>query len=322
MIVRQGSNFRFAAPLAGRRVALVSHVGGRPRFKVIGLGDVLTDAQNLLVQAGYAGAQCRTERVALPMADPSTGKTFYEQNICSAPGFGDGFMAEAVLNSTLAHPGTGVDLNAQRVYALAHGGGDDASYFQNLGAGSQVVRTTDAPGALLAGPYSALANTPPATTYTTPATYPVTASLRNLSGAGGFRVGDRWELTITGRPNSLVTVVASHNGETSNANFGSTDASGRRVLTGQFDAGTVGSWQQVWSVAGQNATVTFSVVPVGAPSSGSGTNTSSGSNTGSNNQTSLPSVLDGSFQVAGMNIPYWAAGAAAVGAFLFMGGKR
>jgi hypothetical protein len=49
---------------------------------------------------------------------------------------------------------------------------------------------------------------------------------------------------------------------------------------------------------------------------GSGTSTSGGSST-----TDLSSLLSGSFTVAGVSIPYWAAGAVALGLFFLMGRK-
>lgn len=88
-----------------------------------GLGNTaqLQQAQSLLQQSGYTGVECREEQVYFPGTDPNTGKNYYTQQICTAPGFTGGFTVENVLNSTLATPGRGVNLAAERANLIASG---------------------------------------------------------------------------------------------------------------------------------------------------------------------------------------------------------
>lgn len=226
-----------------------------------GLAGPLEDAQAKLTAAGYENVTCRTERISLPLPDPATGLTYYDQNYCSAPGYVGGFQVEAVNRMGVQN------LAAERA-SLGYNP-NQAGYFQNYGAGNQVLNTTSS---------TASSGSPQQQ-----GVYPVFATLRNLSRSGGeMRVGDRWQLEISGKPSSTVSVVASHNGAQSSSNFGTTDGAGRLLLSGQFDAGTIGSWTQTWSVSGQSATVNFTVLP--AAGSGSSSTSSNGTNTGNNNQ--------------------------------------
>jgi hypothetical protein len=276
-----------------------------------GMGDLLSDAQAKLAAAGYTGVQCRTERISLPMADPTTGRNYYDQNYCSAPGYVGGFQAEAVVN-------TGMDnLIAERA-ALGFNA-SNPGYFYTYGAANQVLN----PGVGVS-----ITNNPPSTSTPpasqTPTVYPVTATLRNLSRPGAdMRVGDQWELTITGRPNAPISAAASHNGASATQSFGNTDGSGRKVLSGTYDASVLGSWQQTWTIAGQSATISFTVLPM-TPAVGSG------AGSGSQNPAVppppgggpwLPSWLDKTFNIAGYDVPLLAAAAGAVGLFFMMGGR-
>ncbi len=277
-----------------------------------GMGDLLSDAQAKLAAAGYQGVQCRLERVMLPMPDPATGKNFYDQNYCSAPGYVGGFQAEAVVNTGMQNL---VDERAALGYNASNPG-----YFQTYGAANQVLN----PGvgvSITSGQTSTAAGA-----NQTAATYPVTATLRNLSRPGSdMRVGDSWELTITGRPNAAITAAASHNGASATQSFGTTDGSGRKVLTGTYDASVLGSWSQTWTISGQSATISFTVLPTTPAVSGG-----AGSGSGTNPPVVPPSVvgggagaswLDKTFNIAGYDVPLVAAAAGAVGLFFMFGGR-
>lgn len=307
-----------------------------PYVRRWGLSGPNEDAQARLTQAGYVGAQCRTERVFLPMPDPATGRAFYDQNYCSVPGYVGGFQVEAINNTGLQNL---VDERASLSYS-----GSNPGYFQTYGAGNQVLQTT--------GVQTAASN-PPATT----ATYPVITTLRNLSRPGAeMRVGDRWQLELSGRPSSPVTVTASHNGRTSTASFGSTDGAGRLILSGTHDNAVLGSWTQTWTIGGQSANISFTVLPGTSPPPTTGSNeqsgcpavlktcpdgstvnydkskpgcvylpcpvTGGGGNTGGGSGLSLESLFSKTFSFAGYEVPAWAAAAGAVGLFFMFGGRR
>lgn len=82
-----------------------------------------------------------------------------------------------------------------------------------------------------------------------------TASIVNLTrGGASFTVGDRFQLTIRGAANQPVTGTALQNGvNLGTTAYGSTDATGVRVLTGEMDASTVGTWTEIWAVGGVKA---------------------------------------------------------------------
>lgn len=121
------------------------------------LGDVLSDAKANLEAAGYTGVSCRKERVYFPGVDPNTGLNYYEQDICDAPGFTGGIMANVAANQANTGQGYGVDLAAERAYNIRQGGGDDASYFQTFGSAAnvQVLNTLLADGTRVTGNKSA-----------------------------------------------------------------------------------------------------------------------------------------------------------------------
>jgi len=162
-----------------------------------GMGDVLTDAQSKLQAAGYSNVTCRTERVYLPMPDPGTGLNYYDQNICSTPGFIGAFDADVVSQqSTAAHPGYGVDLAAERAYNLAMGAGSGPSYIEAFGStpATQVLRsvspsgqaTQSAPNAQAAQTYmQTLQSRAPAPVQTAPAIGPAST----LQPGGGAAQG-------------------------------------------------------------------------------------------------------------------------------------
>jgi hypothetical protein len=176
----------------------------------------------------------------------------------------------------------------------------------------------------------------PATVLTTPASA-TTATLENLSSPGdGFIVGDQFQLTITGSPNSTVTEVSSTQNGSSMGGYspGSTDASGSLVITGTFGQSDLGYWTETWQVgSGPTATINFSIIPAavlegtsggsntptgsGSSSGGSGSGSSggsSGSSSGGGSQqtigssaSSLPSWLTA--DIVGIPVWGWAAGA-------------
>jgi hypothetical protein len=96
---------------------------------------------------------------------------------------------------------------------------------------------------------------------------PVTLTFTNTSRAGmPLQVGDSWSLTIMGSANTPVTADATQNGKlvANGTAFGSTDASGKRVLTGVMTADTVGQWQETFHVGSQSAQLSFTVASASA----------------------------------------------------------
>jgi hypothetical protein len=142
--------------------------------------------------------------------------------------------------------------------------------------------------------------------------------LQNVSRPGQtFQAGDAWSLTITGDPNSLIKISATQNGQSLGTTaFGSTDANGRRVLTGLMDQSNVGSWVEIVTVgAGAPSTLNFSVV---APGGGSTGPTGGGGGTATDSvDTSVPATLP-----AASSFPWGLAAAAAVAALFLFGGKH
>ena len=89
---------------------------------------------------------------------------------------------------------------------------------------------------------------------TSPQSAPQSAPLSVKLNADGFKVGDRWTITVTGPAHSSVQARAWHNGvDRGTAAMGTTNASGQLVLQGQFDASVVGTWNQEWTVGGRPA---------------------------------------------------------------------
>ncbi len=88
-----------------------------------------------------------------------------------------------------------------------------------------------------------------------------TVELLNLSrpGAVNFYVGESWQINVTGSPYQQVAVTATHNGVPSGPTVvGSTDGSGRFTLNGSMSTAEIGSWTEVWTVGGVQATPTLS----------------------------------------------------------------
>jgi hypothetical protein len=121
-------------------------------------------------------------------------------------------------------------------------------------------------------PVAAASATPTLAATTTPAVIPpTTAVLTNVTTPNGaFQAGDSFQLVITGPPNSPIIGTASQNGAVSSSSpFGSTDGTGRAIITGTWGAGDVGQWQESWQ-AGNGAPVPLSFQVYAAGVSGLG----------------------------------------------------
>ena len=135
----------------------------------LGFGDVLTAAQQALVNAGYANSQCEVQKVCTPAGD------CYTQNVCSSPGFEQGFDANLALQMTPAQ------LAAQKAYELNAGGGNAAQdYFQwsNPAPFTSVLQST-----------SGGASAPAASTSTTTAANQVNQVAKQTAGQSQPPVG-------------------------------------------------------------------------------------------------------------------------------------
>lgn len=90
---------------------------------------------------------------------------------------------------------------------------------------------------------------------TTPApSRPVTVTLANLTNPGSinFNIGDAWSITITGPPNTAVSVTASQNSvPLGSTPMGYTDATGLLLLSSSMDTAQAGAWIENWMVGGQ-----------------------------------------------------------------------
>ena len=213
---------------------------------------------------------------------------------------------------------------------------DNGIYVSAYSAGqlAAMLAPTATPAVSLPGnaPFAQPANTGPAPTPQA-TNYPLSVRLVNTSGGSNssFNVGDSWQIVVSGTPNAPVTASATQNGTSlGTSSMGTIGSNGQLVITGTMTAAQAGNWTESWSVGGQNAgSVSFSVAAAGSSASSAGSsNTStanpmgSGTSTGGGSSTTdLSSLLSGSFTVAGVSIPYWAAGAAALGLFFLMGRK-
>ena len=109
----------------------------------IGIGDINSDAAAKLQAAGYAGAQCMTQHVPFP------GGAGYDQNICSIPGYSEGFEAGATLAMTpaeLAAVRNQVVVNPGSSYLTSPiGGFSPGSIITNLTPGAGVIPSSTTP---------------------------------------------------------------------------------------------------------------------------------------------------------------------------------
>ena len=135
-----------------------------------------------------------------------------------------------------------------------------------------------------------------------------------------FKVGDRWQLQITGGPpNTPVTVIGGMSGSNATNQMGTTDSAGRFSLNGQMDQSQIGNWSEQWKVGTATVAVFgFNVKPAGTVVTG-GTGTGTGTKTPA---TGGGSFVGSSITIGGTDIPVWALGLAAVAVFfMFKGGK-
>jgi hypothetical protein len=83
----------------------------------------------------------------------------------------------------------------------------------------------------------------------------VSILLHDNNGSSIFKAGDQFTLTVTGPPNAPVLINAIQNGQQlpGPTQLGSTDATGRFVLTGNWIAANVGAWSENITVGGHPA---------------------------------------------------------------------
>jgi len=80
-------------------------------------------------------------------------------------------------------------------------------------------------------------------------------SLSNVTrpSASYFQPGDRYQIKVSGPPNSPVSVtVKLPSGDLSSTTYGSTDASGNFSMYGDIGVEHVGHWIETWHVGGQD----------------------------------------------------------------------
>jgi hypothetical protein len=176
-----------------------------------------------------------------------------------------------------------------------------------------------------------------AASYTGPAPVPggaVESTSYSLSvkiSGTSFNVGDSWQITVSGPPNSQVSVSGTQNGTSigSNTPMGTIGSSGTLVLTGTFTASQVGSWTEQWFVAGQSAgSISFSVASgstsggaSGSSNGGSSGGSSSTGNGASSSDSNPFGFLTNTVTIGGISIPIWALGGGALAALWLMGRK-
>jgi len=161
--------------------------------------------------------------------------------------------------------------------------------------------------------------------------FPITVRLVNSSGGSNssFKVGDSWQIVVTGPPNAQVAASATQNGASlGTSNMGVINSQGQLVLTGTMTAAQVGNWVEAWTVSGQSAGSIFFAVAAasGAPAASSGGFDLSsifggGGSTPTPASGSVSSLLSSTVNIGGFSIPALGL-AAALGALWFFGGKR
>jgi len=146
-----------------------------------------------------------------------------------------------------------------------------------------------------------------------------------------FKVGDRWQIQITGPANTPVSYNGGRNGENKLIQVGSTDSTGKLILNGQMGQGEIGDWLEAWRLNNQVIqNLTFRVLPsssVTAPTTpGTGAGTGSGQSRETTQSSITKSVFDslpgGSVSIGGTEVP-WAliGGGLLVAYFIFKGGR-
>lgn len=178
---------------------------------------------------------------------------------------------------------------------------------------------------------------PPVAQTTVPAggsSSPVSVRLVNSSGGSNsaFKVGDSWQIIVTGPPNSQVVAGATQNGASLGSTpMGVTNAQGQLVLTGTMGSSQVGNWVETWTVGGKSAgSISFTVSASGG--SGGGDNSgggngggNSGGGGGSTNPVTCFKLFGDSESCISASIPIGSMTALAIGGgalLLYMLGKR
>ena len=90
--------------------------------------------------------------------------------------------------------------------------------------------------------------------------------------ASYFQPGDRYQIKVSGPPNSPVSVtVKLPSGDMSSTTYGSTDAAGNFSMVGDISVEHIGHWIETWHVAGQDVApvLAFDVLKAASASSGS-----------------------------------------------------
>jgi hypothetical protein len=149
-------------------------------------------------------------------------------------------------------------------------------------------------------------------------------TLTNTSRPGQpFQVGDNFSLVIRGAPGQPVSGTATQNGTSlGTSQYGTTDQSGVKSITGTMGVANVGSWSELWTVGAAGAPVlnfTVTAAPAGGGGGGGGGN--SGGGGGGSTQPPAPpapgapvsDLLTSSVTLFGYNIPIWGLGLAVVG---------
>jgi len=200
----------------------------------------------------------------------TTPETWYACSTCWAYEFNvtkDGFTYRAALQP----------VNAMQYSSDAFAANVARSWEQERSMAQQPAPAysyTPPPSTATSSPTSA----PTQTTTTTqsvpisaPASSPATGSVKSASliAPQGTQVGSPWTIVVMGPPGSPVSVAAWQDGQSlGETTYGRTDAQGKFTLSGTFTPETVGTWTEIWKVAGQAVgTITFTVMPAQVNSS-------------------------------------------------------
>ena len=84
---------------------------------------------------------------------------------------------------------------------------------------------------------------------------------KTSGNTGTFAVGESWQITVKGAPNTEVYVIGGKNGEQIKNTMGKTDSNGTFTLSGTTKSSEIGSWQESWYVGDKSAgQINFEVV--------------------------------------------------------------
>ena len=248
-----------------------------PRLRRRGMGQACPPGENLTLAAGMQTPTCVPTLAAL-QAQTTAEET--SQFMTSAAIANQNAVAAAGLPANLGPGWTGLT-NAQQT-ALTYCGDYPTAPECAGQTQAQILAANVGPNVAGNLPLSTPASTiisaggsgggVPMTAVALTAATPATATLVNTSRPGQSpQVGDSWQLTITGAPNSPVTDSATQNGTSLGTTpYGSTDANGNFSLSGTFDSSSIGTWVETWSVGGSQASpISFTVAaaPAGTAAS-------------------------------------------------------